>query len=154
MLRKSSYPPKTSPSHARQQCNKRQILQPILANLMLCRTQSLFHLVVFFYLWPGISWSLIGCLSVTWFKLNRAGLVLLFFDVEHPLLSPPCSVWINQWVIYENLVVYYVVYHVIYQCPLGGPWLISSKSGMLFVLYLIIYVHLSWQGHNKAILLW
>lgn len=129
MLRKSSCPLKTSPFHASQQ-RYRQILQSFLAKLM-CPTRW-----VISYLTYDLGFRnpwLVVYLSHG-FSLTGLDSYFLMLNIHLFLLNKSVS-------IYKSNVVHISV---------------SSRRtlGVYVVVYLTIYVYLSWQGHSKDSLLW
>lgn len=129
MLRKSSCPLKTSPFHASQQ-RYRQILQSFLAKLM-CPTKWVIgywtHDLGFRNPWLVVYLS-------HGFSLTRLDSYFLMLNIHLFLLNKLVS-------IYKSNVVHISV---------------SSRRtlGVYVVVYLTIYVYLSWQGHNKDSWLW
>lgn len=129
MLRKSSCPLKTSPFHASQQ-RYRQILQSFLAKLM-CPTR-----------WVISYWTYDLGFRNPWlvvylshgFSLTGLDSYFLMLNIHLFLLNKSVS-------IYKSNVVHISV---------------SSRRtlGVYVVVYLTIYVYLSWQGHNKDSWLW
>lgn len=129
MLRKSSCPLKTSPFHASQQ-RYRQSLQSFLAKLM-CPTRW-----VISYLTYDLGFRnpwLVVYLSHG-FSLTGLDSYFLMLNIHLFLVNKSVG-------IYKSNVVHISV---------------SSRRALTYcvVVYLSIYVYLSWQGHNKDSWLW
>lgn len=129
MLRKSSCPLKTSPFHASQQ-RYRQSLQSFLAKLI-CPTK-----------WVISYWTYDLGFRNPWlvvylshgFRLTGLDSYFLMLNIHLFLVNKSVG-------IYKSNVVHISV---------------SSRRALTYcvVVYLSIYVYLSWQGHNKDSLLW
>lgn len=129
MLRKSSCPLKTSPFHASQQ-RYRQILQSFLAKLM-CPTR-----------WVISYWTYDLGFRNPWLVVYLShGFSLTGLDSYFLMLNIHLFLVNKSVGIYKSNVVHISV---------------SSRRtlGVYVVVYLTIYVYLSWQGHNKDSLLW
>lgn len=129
MLRKSSCPLKTSPFHASQQ-RYRQILQSFLAKLM-CPTK-----------WVISYWTYDLGFRNPWLVVYLShGFSLTGLDSYFLMLNIHLFLVNKSVGIYKSNVVHISV---------------SSRRtlGVYVVVYLTIYVYLSWQGHNKDSWLW
>lgn len=129
MLRKSSCPLKTSPFHASQQ-RYRQILQSFLAKLM-CPTR-----------WVISYWTHDLGFRNPWLVVYLShGFSLTGLDSYFLMLNIHLFLVNKSVGIYKSNVVHISV---------------SSRRtlGVYVVVYLTIYVYLSWQGHNKDSWLW
>lgn len=129
MLRKSSCPLKTSPFHASQQ-RYRQIFQSFLAKLM-CPTKW-----VSSYLTYDLGFRNLWLVVYLSHGFSLTGLDSYFLMLNIHLFLVNKSVGI-----YKSNVVHISV---------------SSRRALTYcvVVYLSIYVYLSWQGHNKDSWLW
>lgn len=129
MLRKSSCPLKTSPFHASQQ-RYRQSLQSFLAKLM-CPTR-----------WVISYWTYDLGFRNPWLVVYLShGFSLTGLDSYFLMLNIHLFLVNKSVGIYKSNVVHISV---------------SSRRtlGVYVVVYLTIYVYLSWQGHNKDSWLW
>lgn len=129
MLRKSSCPLKTSPFHASQQ-RYRQILQSFLAKLM-CPTR-----------WVISYWTYDLGFRNPWLVVYLShGFSLTGLDSYFLMLNIHLFLVNKSVGIYKSNVVHISV---------------SSRRALTYcvVVYLSIYVYLSWQGHNKDSWLW
>lgn len=129
MLRKSSCPLKTSPFHASQQ-RYRQSLQSFLAKLI-CPTK-----------WVISYWTYDLGFRNPWLVVYLShGFSLTGLDSYFLMLNIHLFLVNKSVGIYKSNVVHISV---------------SSRRALTYcvVVYLSIYVYLSWQGHNKDCLLW
>lgn len=129
MLRKSSCPLKTSPFHASQQ-RYRQSLQSFLAKLM-CPTR-----------WVISYWTHDLGFRNPWLVVYLShGFSLTGLDSYFLMLNIHLFLVNKSVGIYKSNVVHISV---------------SSRRALTYcvVVYLSIYVYLSWQGHNKDSWLW